>query len=498
MVDVMNEIQERDKKDLSTMPTQVEKEEESHEKQITSFSDKLHLAEQVLKVMPLHYDKAGLWWMWHSGKCKWELIDEVDLMNRVTYSSYANTINSRERGEILQALKQTSRAIKPKDAPISWIQFDSEVIDIETGLRFEATPEYFLTNPIPFKLGKKTETPKIDEIFEQWVGKDYVLLLKQIMAYCLLRDYPIHRIFCFIGSGMNGKSCYLNMLRKFIGEDNVCSTELDTLIASRFEITRVHKKLACQMGETNFNEMSKTSTLKKLSGNDLIGFEYKNKNPFDDKNYAKILIATNNLPTTTDKTIGFYRRWLIIDFPNKFSEKKDILSDIPETEYENLSMQLVGILIDLIKNREFSNEGSIEDRQKKYEDHSNPLEKFMREFVVEDYESHIWKWEFEQKLNDWCKENRFRELSDVVIGKKMKELGILQQQITNPDNMKKWRGWVGLAWKVDKKQDKQEKQVVSLHSSHRESEYTLPVYPVIPVILPKNDPKGSYNQEKLK
>ena len=93
------------------------------------------------------------------------------------------------------------------------------------------------------------------------------------------------------------------------------------------------------MGETNFNEMSRTSKLKKLTGGDLIGFEYKNKNPFEAKNYAKILIATNSLPTTSDKTLGFYRRWMIIDFPNQFSEKKDILKDIPEEEYESLALK---------------------------------------------------------------------------------------------------------------------------------------------------------------
>ena len=57
---------------------------------------------------------------------------------------------------------------------------------------------------------------------------------------------------------MNGKSKYLELLRKFIGQDNCCSTELDTLMQSRFEVTRLHKKLVCQMGETNFNEMNKT------------------------------------------------------------------------------------------------------------------------------------------------------------------------------------------------------------------------------------------------
>ena len=170
-----------------------------------------------------------------------------------------------------------------------------------------------MTNPIPWKVSGDPRTPTMDKIFEEWVGKEYVPLLYEILAYCLIPDYPINRLFCLIGSGLNGKSKFLELLQIFVGMQNVCSTELDSLISSRFEVTRLHKKLVCLMGETNFGEISKTSILKKLTGKDIIGFEYKNKNPFEDYNYAKILIATNNLPTTTDKTIGFYRRWCIID-----------------------------------------------------------------------------------------------------------------------------------------------------------------------------------------
>jgi putative DNA primase/helicase len=200
------------------------------------------------------------------------------------------------------------------------------------------------------------------------------------------------------------------------------------------------------MGETNFSEMNKTSTLKKLSGGDLIGYEYKNKDPFEDKNYAKVLIATNNLPTTTDKTIGFYRRWMIIDFPNQFSEARDILGDIPEEEYNALASKCCIILKELLEKRAFDNEGSVEERMKRYEDKSNPLEKFVKENVEENINGQIWKWEFEEKLNSWCKDNRFRELSDVAIGKKMKELNVGQQTFT-AENGKQWRAWVGIKWK---------------------------------------------------
>jgi len=412
-------------------------------------------AERFNEIQPLFYDRSGLWWLWNEKMKCWELSDEVDILNMIQKSTGQDVITPTKRTEILNSLKQKGRLNIPKDIKPTWIQFKDTIVDIQTGEEFQATHEYFVTNPIPWDLHEDrfVETPVMDKIFEEWVGKKHIKTLYEILAYSLLPNYPIHRLFCFIGAGMNGKSCFLNLLRKFVGVTNVTSTELDTLISSRFEITRLHKKLVCIMGETNFSEMNKTSIIKKLTGQDVIGFEYKNKNPFEGDNYAKIMIATNNLPTTTDKTIGFYRRWLIIDFPNQFSEKKDILLTIPKEEYQALSVKSLGILKDLLGKREFTNEGSIEDRMKKYEDHSNPLEKFMKEFTIDDADGFIWKHDFERKLNEWCKENRFRQLSEVVIGKKMKEKGVLQelkQATWLTDGIhKRYRAWIGIKLKND-------------------------------------------------
>lgn len=423
---------------------------ENLEKKLGESFDKKILVEKILELQPCYYDRARNWWLWNWAETKWERVDETDILNAVERQATVNTINSKEKNEMLEALKQISRKNKPLEIKKTWIQFKNEIIDIDTGEKFRATPQYFVTNPIPWALHEENfiETPVMDKIFEEWVGKENVTKLYEILAYSLIPDYPIHRIFCFIGGGMNGKSKFLDLLRRFIGKSNCASTELDTLLTSRFEVTRLHKKLVCQMGETNFSEMNKTSILKKLSGGDLIGFEYKNKDPFEEPNYAKIIIATNNLPTTTDKTIGFYRRWMIIDFPNQFSEKKDILAEIPEEEYKSLAIKCSFLLKDLLERRSFTNEGSIEERMKKYEDHSNPLEKFLKENVEEDSNGFIFKWEFEKNLNDWCKSNRFREISNVAIGKKMKELHIEQaEKVAGGFNEgKRWRSWIGIKW----------------------------------------------------
>ena len=423
------------------------------EKLIRNYYNKEDLAKQLLQIQPLYYDENKIWWAWNKEEFRWRIIDETDILNFVRELSFANTIKSKEKSEILESLKQEARMNKPKESKKTWVQFRDKIVDVLTGEEFIADSNYFITNPIPYELNKDKFflTPTIDKIFEEWVGKEYVQTLYEIISYCLIPDYFLHRIFCLIGGGMNGKSCFLNLLRKFVGEGNCCSTELDTLLSSRFEVTRLHKKLVCQMGETNFNEINKTSLLKKLSGGDLIGFEYKNKNPFEENNYAKIIIATNNLPTTTDKTLGFYRRWLILDFPNQFSEQKDILSEIPEEEFTALATKSLIILKNLMDKKEFHNEGSIELRAKKYEDHSDPFEKFFKEFTEESFEEHIWKFELEKRLNEWCKENRFRQLSEIAIHKKMKEKGIDQAQRMSDwlieGNKKPLRAWLGIKWK---------------------------------------------------
>ena len=388
-------------------------------------TDKRTQAKAFGEVQPFFYDKAGLWWLWNIKEFMWERVDDVDILNMISDSTGEDTFKPSNKALVLNTLKQEGRKNIPEPSKPTWIQFKSEIYDVETGEQFVASPKYFVTNPIPWELEEETfQTPEMDRIFAEWVGKENVETLYEIIAYCILPDYPIHRIFCFIGEGMNGKSKFLELLRKFVGKSNCCSTELDTLLSSRFEVTRLHKKLVCQMGETNFNEMSKTSLLKKLSGGDLIGFEYKGKDHFEETNYSKIIIATNNLPTTTDKTIGFYRRWMITDFPNRFSEGKDILKEIPDDEFRSLALRCCVTLKSLLSKRSFTNEGSIEERMEKYESKSNFLETFIKEFTIPDLNSHITKADFYKRFISWCKESRHREMAENSVSMAMKKLGV--------------------------------------------------------------------------
>lgn len=410
--------------------------------------------QQFTQQQPLFYDKAGLWWLWNAKLKYWEMCDDVDILNMINNALGVDIITSKSRTEILNSLKQEGRKKIPAPASKDWIQFKNGIMDIKSGNIIQPSPSYFVTNPIPWNIGTSEETPNMDRIFEEWVGKEMVTTLYEILSFCLLCDYPVNRIFCFVGAGLNGKSKFLELLRKFVGQTNCCATELDVLMNSRFEVTRLHRKLVCQMGETDFSELSKTSILKKLTGGDLIGFEYKNKTPFEEQNYAKVVISTNNLPATNDKTVGFYRRWMIIDFPNQFTEKIDILSQIPDEEYENLAKKSFRILRELLSRRAFFKEGTIEERTKRYEDRSNPFDKFWAECIEEDVvDANISKKKFSEALNAWCKANRFREMSDVRIAEKMKERRIPDEKLTmlwvdtQGAPKPRYYAWIGIRFK---------------------------------------------------
>lgn len=373
----------------------------------------LEFARRFVLQQGVFYDKNKLWWWWDAQGYYWKIVDETDILNMVDYSlgNHPVTIRNSIKAQIVESLKRQGRLNSPKEPKESWIQFKDKIVDVDTGEIFDSTKEYFFTNPIPHKLGASKETPIMDKLFSEWVAAGDKELLYEIIAFSLSPKYFIHDIFCFTGSGSNGKSKYMGLLKNFIGGHNCCATDLDMLIANKFESAKLYKKLVALMGETNFNVINKTSLLKRLVGEDLVGFEFKGKNSFDDVNYAKVFISTNTLPATEDKTKGFYRRWLIIEFPNEFTNDRDVLNEIPEAEYENLCVKCVNFLHDLRKSRKFTNECSIEQKALKYEEKSNPMNTFIAENYVKDINGEIPFFVFYDEYQTFLGQRGFRKQS---------------------------------------------------------------------------------------
>lgn len=409
------------KRNLSYGETKIKK--EKRKKSAFFIFEKEGQARQFIKEQPLFYDRSEMWWMWNDEDKKWEMKDKIDILNSIRNELGINTINQKERTEIINALQQVGRENIPNEIPKECVQFKNKIVNIKTGEEFESSSKYFSTNPIPWKVGDSEDTPTIDKLFKEWVGERYVKTLYQIIAYSMCSEQFMQRMVGLVGGGSNGKGTFIKLLRKFIGDNNCTSSELALLSSNNFETSMLYKKLVCEIGEVSHNDLKNTNQIKKISGEDKLRYCFKGKTPFSDYSSTTCLINTNSLPSTSDKTVGFYRRWLIIDFPNQFPIKQGIIESIPEYEFENLAKKSISLLKDLYKEQKFENEGNYQERMEKYEERSNPIMRFIEEYCNENYDSYISIKKFSQYLNEFLKNKHLRVMSPKEIKKKLIEEG---------------------------------------------------------------------------
>lgn len=420
--DVLKQKSEKETKEKKVSEAKQKALDEAEQKANKIFNKKSQI-KNFIKQQPFLYDPNKIWYMWDNSNFRWIKVDDVELLNMIEGSTGSEILIQNERQIIINSLKQNGRKNfrniqQPKK---TWIQFKDKIVDVETGEEFTASPDYFMVNPIPWELGSSEDTPTIDKLFREWVifegiqDQTYVDTLYEIVAYSILPSSLLQKIICLVGVGANGKSSYSQLIEKFIGSDNCCSTEMD-LLKERFENSRLYGKLVVFIGEIDKAIFKKTGSIKRLVGEDTMRIEFKGKDGFDACLYCKPIIACNNLPETTDKSLGFFRRWLIIDFLNQFDKQANILKTIPDVEFNNLAKKSVRILKELIEKGSFTNEGSFDERKKRYEERANPLDMFIQDKCKYTEKSKILFNDFFEIYSEWLKSNYYNVQSKREVG----------------------------------------------------------------------------------
>jgi P4 family phage/plasmid primase-like protien len=390
-------------------------------KEALNYKDNYELAVEMQKIQPIYFDKSLNYWKWERKLKCWKMIDKTDILNAIHNRTGEYVVDSKTAGEILRAIEMTGRERIVKEIPKSILRFNDKGYDRITQSFIEPTEEYFYTSPIPHDIGTCEDTPTIDKLFASWTENPAIL--HEIAAYTLIDDYPIHRMFILLGSGGNGKSEYMEFLSRLVGYENRTSTDLNTIITSRFEAAKLYKKKLALVGETNYARLDSTDKLKKITGQDCLQGEYKLKMPFDFYNTAPVVISSNDLPETTDKTDGFYRRSIVIEFRGKFDDKgKRIIDTIPESEYENFVRKSIRVLNELLERGSFTGEGTTQDKAEKYERLSNPFETFQQEILREDdilRETPVS--DLREDYNLFAKMKGFRPMNEAIFGEKMRK-----------------------------------------------------------------------------
>ena len=122
-----------------------------------------------------------------------------------------------------------------------------------------------------------------------------------------------------IGGGANGKSTFLEVLQCFLGEYNVSNVSIHALQVDRFVKARLDGKLANIYADISSSDLKETDVLKMLITGENIDVEKKNLDGYSMKNTAKLFFSANKFPEVADQSIGFFRRFIIIQWLQNFT-----------------------------------------------------------------------------------------------------------------------------------------------------------------------------------
>lgn len=355
--------------------------------------------------------------------------------------------------ETVETLKiENYTPAKKFNNPNNGLVVKNGLLDLETKKLKDHTPEHIHITKIPWEYDPKADCPEIKEFVGEVVHEDDVKLIQEMFGYCLLKDYPYAKAFMLLGSGANGKSTLLDLLERLLGEDNVATPSLQELLNNRFSRIELYGKLANIHADLSAEKLEKTGTFKMLTGGDTIRGEKKYQDAITFKNHAKLIYSANNLPRTEDRTEAFFRRWIVIEFPNQFTEdKEDTDPDLPDKLINEESMS--GLLNWAIEGLEriqeqdgFSKTKSRAEIEEKWIRETDSLRAFVDEAVEKDSDSFITKEKFYQVYCEWTDKHNVFTVKNGQVTKRLQTL-LPQTELFKPKvGDKQKRAWRNIKW----------------------------------------------------
>lgn len=337
---------------------------------------------------------------------------------------YIQNSTKTPRGEVIRYLEllcTNKKITNPK-----YIVFNNGVYDLETKELLDYSPKYIIKNKIPHNYNPDAYHELLDKTLSKICCNDKKLryVIEEMIGYTLLRRNELGKSFILTGDGSNGKSTLLNLINELLGEENISSVSLKEL-SDRFKTFQLDGKLA-NIGDDISNEyIQDNSTFKKLVTGEKVNVERKGRDPYDFKNYSKLIFSANELPRINDLSGGLKRRLVFIPFNAKFSKRdedydpfiKDKITTPAALEY------LLKIAIDglyrIINNNSITSSEVCDKVWEEYEAINNPVVSFIEEHKIEN-----------ESVNDvfrqyqvWCVESGLKPLSKIVFGKEVRKQG---------------------------------------------------------------------------
>lgn len=178
-------------------------------------------------------------------------------------------------------------------------------------------PDYGFRYVLPYNYDKNAVSP----VFDVWMDgimcgrKELVNILQEYMGYIVYGgDYIYHRALWLAGTGRNGKSTFISLIKDLVGIEACSFVSIKNLINDKFASVDLDGKLVNFSEETSPDDLNDSGPFKNLTGDGLIFAQRKYGDAYYFRNRAKMIMSYNDVPFLKDVSPGMLSRPIIIPF----------------------------------------------------------------------------------------------------------------------------------------------------------------------------------------
>lgn len=292
-----------------------------------------------LETAPLTFDD-GTFWRYDPSRGIWLEIPREQVEHTVTSFSGAWVSNGNTAAKQLQISAGTCKGVADilrndlasRDDGARFatartgIAFADCFVTVEGGAiaRRPHAAEHLARAGLPFNYDP-LEHPQLDAFFATLFegcpdAADRVSLLQEFVGACLLGLAPSYqRCLVLFGTGNNGKSQVIDIARAAFPVGTVTALPPQQW-EERFRLPMLVGALANFVGEMPTKEIAASETFKGIVTGDQQTAERKNRDPFTFGPRCGHMFACNKLPSSSDVTTGFFRRYVVLPLTRVFAE----------------------------------------------------------------------------------------------------------------------------------------------------------------------------------
>lgn len=360
----------------------------------------------------------------YNGKYYRQVLDPTEI-ERIIHLEYNPNLKEKNRREVIKFIKLKSW-VASYELNKNWneIVFKNGILNLANMTLSPHTPSVYNTIYIDCNYIKDAPYSYIiDSFFNQISGKetDKKTLLYEIIGYCLVRRNVFSKFFICYGEGQTGKSTYLELIKRLIGESNSAYLSLNDL-GQQYKPAELFGKLINLGDDIPYKGLQETDVLKKLVTGEMFAAEQKYvQKPLNFSNFAKLIFTTNKLPEVYDRTSGFYRRVMIIEINNKIENPDPLfLTRLTDNDYEYLLSVAIEKLLDALRVNKLTECESSKQKLEEYKTNQSSVLSFAQDFNYNKKSlDHKPCMELFKEYEQYCRDTGFKPLKKVNFDKEL-------------------------------------------------------------------------------